>query len=57
MSDVQHENQSLSEIKTVDSACKQLKMALSQAHNLLSPYYLSGDLTNDYVNNFISFIK
>ena len=39
----------------VDSAYKQLTMALSQARNLLRPNNLSSDLTHDYVNNFISF--
>ena len=39
----------------VDSACKQLTMALSQARNLLRRNTLSGDLTDDFVNNFISF--
>ena len=37
----------------VDSAYKQLTMALSQAHNLLRPNHLSGDITDDFVNNFI----
>ena len=38
----------------VDSAaCKQLTVALSQAHNLLRPNNLSGDLIDDFVNNFI----
>ena len=32
-----------------------LTMALSQARNLLRPNNLLGDLTDDFVNNFISF--
>ena len=36
----------------VDSACKQLTMASSQARNLPRPNNLSSDLTDDYVNNF-----
>ena len=39
----------------VDSACKQLTMASSQARNLLRPSNLSCDLTDDFVNNCISF--
>ena len=35
----------------VDMACKQLTMAASQACNLLRPDNLSGDLTDDFVNN------
>ena len=41
----------------VDSAYKQLTMALSQARNLLRPNNLSGDLTDDCVNNFMSFFE
>ena len=41
----------------VDSAYKQLIMALSQAHNLLRRTTLSGDLTDDCVNNFMSFFE
>ena len=41
----------------VDSAYKQLTMALSQAHHLLRHNNLSGDLTNDCVNHFISFFE
>ena len=37
----------------VDSAYKQLTMASSQAPNLLRPNKLSGDLTDDCVNNFV----
>ena len=37
----------------VDDPYKQLTMALSQAPNLLRPNYLSGDLTDDCVNNFV----
>ena len=37
----------------VDSAFKQLTMALSQAANLLRPHNLLGDLTDDRVNNFV----
>ena len=39
----------------VDSAHKQMTMALSQARNLLRRNNLSGDLTDDCVNHFISF--
>ena len=39
----------------VHSACKQLTMPSSEAHNLLRPNNLSGDLCDDFVNNFISF--
>ena len=39
----------------IDSAYKQLTMALSQARNLLRPNNLSGDLTDGCVNNFMSF--
>ena len=35
----------------------QLTMALSQARNLLRPNNLSGDLTDDCVNNFMSFFE
>ena len=35
----------------VDSARKQLTTELSQAHNLLRPNNLPGDLTDDLVNN------
>ena len=38
----------------VDSACKQLTMASSQARNFLRPNNLSGDLADGCVNNFIS---
>ena len=41
----------------VDSAYKQLTIALSQARNLFRPNNLSGDLTHDFVNNFVSFKK
>ena len=54
----------------VDSACKQLTMAssqatyiitdsmsVSQARNLLRPNNLSGDLTDGCVNNFTSFLQ
>ena len=41
----------------VDSACKQLTMASSQTCNLLKPNNLSGDLTDNFVNNFISFFE
>ena len=41
----------------VDSAYKQLTMALSQARNLLRRNYLSGNLTDDCVNNFMSFFE
>ena len=41
----------------VDSACKQLTMASSQAPNLLRRNNLSGDLTDDCVNNFMSFCE
>ena len=41
----------------VDSACKQLTMALSQARNLLRPNNLSGDLTGGCVNKFMSFFE
>ena len=37
----------------VDSACKQLTMASSQAPNLLRPNNSLGDLTDDGVNNFM----
>ena len=37
----------------VDSACKQLTMALSKARNLLRRNNLVGDLTDDCVNNFV----
>ena len=39
----------------LDSICKQLTMVSSKARNLLRPNNLSGDLTDDFVNNFISF--
>ena len=39
----------------VGSAYIHLTMALSRARNLLRPNNLSGDLTDDFVNNFISF--
>ena len=41
----------------VDSACKQLTMALSQARNLFRPNNWLGDLTGGYVNNFICFFE
>ncbi len=41
----------------VDSAYKQLTMALSQARNLLRRNNLSGDLTDDCVNKFMSFFE
>ena len=41
----------------VDSAYEQLTMALSQALNLLRRNNLSGDLTDDCVNNFMSFFE
>ena len=41
----------------VDSAYEQFTMALSQARNLLRPNNLSGDLTDDCVNNFMSFFE
>ena len=41
----------------VDSAYKQLTMALSQARNLLRRNNLSGDLTDDFANNFMSFFE
>ena len=41
----------------VDSAYKRLTMALSQARNLLRRNNLSGDLTDDCVNNFMSFYE
>ena len=44
----------------VDSACKQLttaSVASSQARNLLRPNKLSDDITDDFVNNFISFFE
>ena len=41
----------------VDSAYKQLKMALSQERNLLRRNNLWGDLTDDCVNNFMSFYE
>ena len=41
----------------VDSAYKQLTMALSQARNLLRRNNLSGDLSDDCVNNFMSFYE
>ena len=37
----------------VDSAYKQMTMALSQARNLLRRNNLSRDLTDDCVNNFV----
>ena len=37
----------------VDSACKQLTMASSQAFYLLGPNNSSGDLTHGCVNNFV----
>ena len=42
---------------SVDSAYKQLTMALSQARNLLRRNNLLGDLTDDCVNNFMSFFE
>ena len=39
---------------SVDSACKRLTMASSQAPNLLSPNNLWGDLTDGCVNNLMS---
>ena len=41
----------------VDSAYKQLTMALYQARNLLRCNNLSGNLTDDCVNNFMSFFE
>ena len=41
----------------VDSAYKQLTMALSQARNLLRPNNLLGDLTDDCVNKFMFFFE
>ena len=41
----------------VDLAYKQLTMASSQAPNLLRRNNLSGDLTDDYVNYFLSLTK
>ena len=41
----------------VDSAYKELTDALSPAPNLLRPNNLSGDLTDDCVNNFMSFFE
>ena len=41
----------------VDSAYKQLTMALSQARNLLRSNNLSDDLTDDCVNNSMSFFE
>ena len=41
----------------VDSAYNQLTIALSQARNLLRRNNLSGDLTNECVNNFMSFYE
>ena len=41
----------------VDSAYKQLTMALSQAPNLLRPNNVSTDLTDHFVNNFIYFFE
>ena len=41
----------------VDSAYKQLTIALSQERNLLRRNNLSGDLTDDCVNNFMSFYE
>ena len=41
----------------VDSAYKQLTMALSQARNLLRRNIWSGDLTDECVNNFMSFFE
>ena len=41
----------------VDSAYKQMTMALSQARNLLRRNNLLGDLTDDCVNNFMSFFE
>ena len=41
----------------VDSAYKQLTMALSQARNLLRRNNLSGDLTDDCVNNVMFFCE
>ena len=42
---------------SVDSACKQLTVASSQVHNQLSPNNSSGDLTDGYVNHFMSFFE
>ena len=39
------------------SAYNQLTMALSQGRNLLRRINLSGDLTDDCVNNFMSFYE
>ena len=41
----------------VDLAYKQLTMVLSQAHNLLRHNNLLGNLTDDSVNNFMSFFE
>ena len=41
----------------VDSACKQLTMALSQARNLLRHNNLSSGLTDGCVDNFVSFLN
>ena len=41
----------------VDSACKQLTVAASQAHNLLRPNNLLGNLIDDFENNFIAFFE
>ena len=41
----------------VGSAYKELTMTLSPAPNLLRPNNLSGDLTDDCVNNFMSFFE
>ena len=41
----------------VDSAYKQLTMALSHVRNLLRHNNLSGNLTDDCVNNFMSFFE
>ena len=41
----------------VDSAFKQLTMASSQARNLLRPNNLSGNLTDDFVNDLIFFFE
>ena len=38
----------------VDSACKQLTMALSEARNLLRPNNLSGDLIDDFMRVFFN---
>ena len=41
----------------IDSACKQLTMASSQARNMLRPNNLSGDLTGGCVNKFMSLFE